>query len=283
MGNDTIIQDKVFVGERPLFGSDRMLINRCTFKDGESPLKESRNLEILNSSFEWKYPIWYCKNVDVKSTHFKEGSRAGIWYTDDIKVADCRIDSPKNFRRCNRVGLFNIEFTDAKETLWSCTDVTIDTVSVNDDYFAMNCTGIRANNLTVNGHYPFDGCKDVYISSSTLDTKDAFWNCRDVYVKDSVIKGEYIGWNSENITFENCTIESLQGLCYIKNLKMINCRLENTTLAFEYSTVDADITTKIDSIINPSGGRIVCRGVGELIIEEDKVDPSATEIVIKEI
>ena len=53
-------------------------------------------------------------------------------------------------------------------------------------------------------------------------------------VYDSTIIGEYLAWNSKNVTFINCTIESLQGLCYIENLKMINCTLMNTTLAFEY-------------------------------------------------
>ena len=53
----------------------------------------------------------------------------------------------------------------------------------------------------------------------------------NVTVYDSVIIGEYLAWNTKNITFVNCTIESLQGLCYIEGLKMVNCKLINTTLA----------------------------------------------------
>ena len=33
------------------------------------------------------------------------------------------------------------------------------------------------------------------------------------------------------LRFINCTIESLQGLCYIDNLVMKNCKLINTTLS----------------------------------------------------
>ena len=62
---------------------------------------------------------------------------------------------------------------------------------------------------------------------------------------------------------------------------MRNCRLINTTLAFEYSTVDADITTRVDSVLNPSGGVIRAESIGELIIEKDKVDPGATKIVVR--
>ena len=39
---------------------------------------------------------------------------------------------------------------------------------------------------------------------------------KHVLVRDSTIVGEYLAWNSEDITFINCTIESNQGLCYMK-------------------------------------------------------------------
>ena len=56
----------------------------------------------------------------------------------------------------------------------------------------------------------------------------------------------------------------------------------NTTLAFEYSTVDADITGKIDSVLNPSGGIIRADSISELIIEKDKVDPGKTRIICRQ-
>ena len=87
-----------------------------------------------------------------------------------------------------------------------------------------------------------------------------------------------MGWNAKNLTLINCTIESLQGMCYIENLVMKNCRMLNTMLAFEYSTVDADIDGKIDSVLNPSGGKIYADYIGELIIEKDRVDPDKTII-----
>ena len=85
----------------------------------------------------------------------------------------------------------------------------------------------------------------------------------------------------ENLTLINCTIESLQGMCYIDNLVMKNCKLLNTTLAFEYSTVNADITGRIDSVMNPSGGVIRADHIDELIVEKDKVDPAKTKIICR--
>ena len=119
------------------------------------------------------------------------------------------------------------------------------------------------------------------IHNARMLSKDAFWNSENVTVYDSFISGEYLGWNAKNLTLINCTIESLQGMCYIDNLVMKNCELLNTTLAFEYSTVNADIMGKIDSVMNPSGGVIRADHIDELIVEKDKVDPAKTKIICR--
>lgn len=48
---------------------------------------------------------------------------------------------------------------------------------------------------------------------------------------------------------------------------MKNCKLLNTNLAFEYSTVDAEITSDIVSVLNPTSGIIRAASIGELIME----------------
>ena len=133
--------------------------------------------------------------------------------------------------------------------------------------------------LELDGNYSFDGAKNIRIKNSRLLSKDAFWNSESITAENCYISGEYLGWNSKNLTLINCTIESLQGLCLCENLTLINCRLVNTALAFEYSTVNADIIGTVDSIKNPLGGVIKCDGIGELIMEDDKVDVSKTEFV----
>ena len=81
------------------------------------------------------------------------------------------------------------------------------------------------------------------------------------------------------MTFEHCTIESLQGLCYVDHLVLRDCRLVNTTLAFEYSSVDADVRGTIDSVFNPSSGTIRADQLNELTLDPAKIDPTATTIV----
>ena len=214
-----------FVGERALFQSRDLELSYCTFADGESPLKESKNLKIENCLFQWKYPLWYCRNVEVKHSTMFEMARAGIWYTDHISMEDITYQAPKGFRRCKDVVLKDINFPNAAETLWNCENVT---------------------------------------------------------VYDSFISGEYLGWNAKNVTLINCTIESEQGMCYMDNLKMENCRLLNTNLAFEYATVDAQIDSKIDSVKNPISGKIRAKQIDEIIFDNPDVKKENTDIVTED-
>jgi prolyl oligopeptidase PreP (S9A serine peptidase family) len=206
-------------------------------------------------------------------------ARAGIWYTKNIEVKNTVYQAPKGFRRCDNLTLENIAFTHAQETLWSCNDVKIKDVTVKGDYFAMNCSNMEIDNLILDGNYSFDGVKNMTIRNSHLISKDAFWNTENVTVYDSFITGEYLGWNAKNLTLVNCVIESLQGMCYVDNLVMKDCKLFNTNLAFEYSNVNAEITGDVISVLNPKSGTIKAEHIKELIIEKDKIDPSATKII----
>lgn len=276
------VVQEFLTGERALFMSDGLVIKDSIFDDGESPLKESKNIELYNSMFKWKYPLWYCENIYAKNCTWFDMARAGVWYTNHIRVEDALIEAPKNFRRCHDLSLTNVSFPDAAETLWSCKDVKMNNVMAKGTYFAMNCKNMMIDGLTLYGDYSFDGVENVEIHNSKLLSKDAFWNSDHVIVYDSFISGEYLGWNAKNLTLINCTIESLQGMCYIDNLIMKNCKLINTTLAFEYSSVDAQIDSKVDSVLNPSSGVIRAKHIDHLIIEKDKVDITKTKIICEE-
>ena len=277
------VKEAFLTGERAMFQTRDCHISYCTFADGESPLKESSDLEIDNTLFRWKYPLWYCRNVTVRDSALFDMARAGIWYTDNISVTNTTIEAPKTFRRGKGIVLRDVDMPNAAETLWNCQDIVMERVTAKGDYFAMNSSGIRAEKFTLVGNYSFDGGKNIEIRNSKLLSKDAFWNADNVTVYDSFISGEYLGWNSKNITLVNCTIESLQGMCYIDNLVMKNCRLINTTLAFEYSQADVEIKGYVDSVFNPKGGVIRADRIGELIMDGGKVKIDQTKIEAGEI
>ena len=274
------IKDEHFTGERALFKGHDLRLEGCIFDDGESPLKESRNIEVSDGVFGWRYPLWYSKNVRVNNSVVLEAVRAGFWYTDDVTLTDTNYAGVKGIRKCRNVRLERVNFPHAEETLWWCDGVELVDVTVTGDYLCQGTNNVYAKNLQLDGKYSFDGCENVVIEDSRLITKDAFWNCQNVVVRNSFIVSEYLAWNAQNVTFENCVIQSLQGLCYIDNLTLRNCKLVQTDLAFEYCTnIDAHITTPIVSVKNPCGGRIVAPSIGEIIFDDPAVDAGATTIV----
>lgn len=274
------LKQGLYVGERALYHSKDLEIIHGTFQDGESPLKESSNIKILSSIFKWKYPLWYCHDIEVKNSTLLDTARSGIWYTNNIEIIDSVINAPKTFRRSKKITLKNVSLTEADETLWNCEEIIITNATARGNYFCMNSSNIVIDHFKLDGNYAFDGAKNIEVTNAQLISKDAFWNCENVIVKDSTIIGEYLGWNSKNITFINCLIDSEQGLCYMENVKLVNCTLLNTNLAFELSTVDATVVSKIDSVKNPIEGKIEALQIDEIILDNTMIDPSKT--IIKE-
>ena len=276
-------KDTKFTEERALFGANGVVLNGCVFEEGESPLKESKNIKASECLFRYKYPFWYCDGVDIERVTFFDMARAGVWYTNNFTMKNSIVEAPKNFRRCKNITLDNVMIPNAEETLWSCDGVTLKNVKAHGPYLCMNSKNMKVDGLDLIGNYSFDGVENVEVINSHLATKDAFWNSNNVTVRDSFVSGEYLGWNSKNLTLINCTIESLQGMCYIDNLVMKNCRLINTTLAFEYCDVDADIHGTIDSVFNPKSGTIRADKINHLVIQKDRIDPQKTKIVCDDI
>lgn len=271
------IDQHMLTGERALFKSKDLLIMNSIFADGESPLKESNNIDILNSIFKWKYPLWYCENIRVNNSTFLEMARSGIWYTHQISIHDSVIEAPKTFRRSSGIRLTNVTLPNAQETLWNCNDIHLNQVTARGDYFGMNSENIIIDGFTLAGNYAFDGAKNIEMRNAKLISKDAFWNCENVTVYDSLIIGEYLGWNSKNITFINCTIESNQGMCYMDRLVIENGVILNTDLAFEYSTVQVEAKTSIDSVKNPISGKIKAKDIGKIIIDDEEINAADTQ------
>ncbi len=271
--------NKHFTGERALYKCQDAVIDGCLFDDGESPLKEGRNLTVTHTTFGWKYPLWYGNGHHVSDCTFLVMSRSGLWYTNNSDFTSCHIIAPKEFRRCSNIKLADIVFDDAQETLWSCQKVNLDKIQAKGDYFGMNSSEVQVKGLSLDGNYPFDGGKDITVEDSVLNSKDAFWNCQNVTIKNTKINGEYFGWNSQNLTLINCQITSHQGFCYIDRLVMKNCTITDSDLIFELcSNLDIEVTNELDSVKNPISGRIKALGIKELILDKGLINPQNTKI-----
>ena len=275
-----VYQNQFFEGERPLFAEKNLALDHVRFYPGESALKHSENVQISQCNFMGKYPLWHSANVNIHDTEFQVYARAAIWYTRHLHMQNCRVDAPKMFRECSELDILETTFSDAQETLWNCTSVKLERVTMEKaDYVFMNGRELEVRNFDLQGNYSFQGAKNVTIHDSKLQSKDAFWHAENVTVYDSLIEGEYLGWHSKNLTLINCTIIGEQPLCYAQNLKLVNCQLFDAELGFEYSTVEADIKGTIQSIKNPAGGRIKAFRIDEIIIDENCINPGACEII----
>ncbi len=275
-------QNEDFIGERALFRCHDAKIENCVFHDGESPLKEGRNLTIQNCTFQYKYPLWYGRNHRVENCKFELMSRSGIWYTEDSFFSNCEIIAPKEFRRCRNLKLENIVFHDAGETLWSCENITLSSILAKGDYLLKDSNNLTIENLKLDGNYAFDGCRNIKIKNSILNTKDAFWNCKDVTLENCIVKGEYFGWNSTDITMRNCEISSHQGFCYMKNLVMKDCKISDSDLIFEYcENIDCDIHSHLSSVKNPISGVLKAYDIDTLIFDDERIHRDSISIFVR--
>ena len=270
---------EIFTGERAMFGAKGVNFANCIFENGESPLKHSSNLKLNDCVFAYKYPLWYTNDITLNGGYLEPLARAGMWYSANLSFKDMAINAPKSFRKSSQILLENVNFSDAGETLWGCTDVKIKNVFARGDYFGANSENLEIEGLNLDGNYCFDGCKNVRITNSKLISKDAFWNRENVVAQNCLISGEYLAWNSKNVTLINCMIKSLQALCYVENLIVKDCIFMDTSLAFEYSSVDVSINGAIKSIKNPKSGLIIAKQIDEIIIDESLVDTKNIKII----
>lgn len=275
-----IYQDQTFDEERALYGERGAQVIACRFDgpaDGESALKESRDVEVRDSYFNLRYPFWHDQNLVIHNCEMTDQCRAALWYSEGVRISDSRLHGIKALRECADVRIENSDIL-SPEFGWSVRNISMKNTSASSEYFMMRSEHLTFDHVTMTGKYSFQYITDSVFTNCEFDTKDAFWHARNVLVRDSVIKGEYLAWYSENVTFENCTIIGTQPLCYCRGLKLINCRMIDTDLSFEKSEVTASITTTVESIKNPRSGVIQVPDVTEIIMD----DPEAKgQIIIK--
>ena len=277
-----LIENKTFDLERSLYNLKNTKVINCTFKginDGESVLKEAKDIEVENCVFSLRYPLWHNERFKVVDSTFDEFSRAPLWYCSNGEIRRIKLESIKALRECSDIYIRNA-WINSNEFGWKCNNVEVVKSRIYSEYLFFDCNNIKLDNVNFTGKYSFQYVNNLEITNSFLDTKDAFWHSENVVVKDSLVKGEYLAWFSKNITFINCIIIGTQPFCYVENLKLVNCKMIDTDLAFEYSSVDVDVNSVIESIKNPKSGVIKCLGVKE-VIKEDSIMESNYSLDIK--
>ena len=268
------IVGKRFGEERALYAIRGARIENCSFsgeEDGESALKESRDIEVENTTFHLRYPFWHTERAVLVNITMSDSCRAPLWYAQDVNLRGGNITGPKAVRECRNMHIDSSEIR-SDEFGWFCHDISVEQSHIMGEYAFFRSRNLTFHHLHLEGKYSFQYCKGVTIYDSILDTKDAFWHCDDVTVYDSEIRGEYLGWYAKNLRFVNCHIVGTQPLCYCEGIVFENCTMESCDLAFEYSEVNGVISGHVDSIKNPLKGNLTVNTVGQIIQDTHRRD-----------
>ena len=277
------IERKQFDEERALYHLTGADVVNCVFDgpaDGESVLKEARDVNLEDCRFSLRYPLWHVDGFRMVRCTMDELTRAAIWYSHNAGIIDCTLGGIKAVRECSNISISGSDIV-SQEFGWKSSRITMTNCRIQAEYLFFDSRDVILEDVHMKGKYSFQYMENLTIRGCHLDTKDAFWHSKNITVTDSVVKGEYLGWFSDGLTLINCHIIGTQPLCYCKNLRLINCTMEGTDLSFEYSDVEATITGHVDSIKNPRSGSITVDSVGEVIMG-DAVMECTGKVMIRE-
>ncbi len=277
------IESAQFDEERSLYNLKNAHVCDCVFAgpaDGESVLKEARDVIVENCRFSLRYPLWHVQDFTLHDSQMDDKSRAAMWYCSKGKLTDSDLLGIKAIRECSDITISNCTI-DSAEFGWKCQNLSLDNSSIRAEYLFLDSKNVKLENVRMQGKYSFQYMENLEIRNCELDTKDAFWHSKNVTVVDSIVKGEYLGWFSENLTLVGCKIIGTQPLCYCKGLRLVNCTMEGCDLAFEYSDVFATVDGHVDSIKNPRSGEIIVESVGDIIME-DAVMECTGKVIVKD-
>ena len=277
------IISKQFDEERALYYLQYTDVVDCVFAgpaDGESVLKEARDVGVENCKFSLRYPLWHVQGFKLRNSSMDELTRAAIWYACDGEITDSVLGGIKAVRECHNIAISGSQIV-SQEFGWKSSNISLKDSSVTAEYLFFDSRDVTLENVQMKGKYSFQYMENLEIRDSVLDTKDAFWHSKNVTVVNSTLKGEYLAWFSENLTLIGCHIIGTQPLCYCKGLKLVDCTMEATDLSFEYSEVEAEIKGHVDSIKNPKCGHITADSVGEIIMTDDVVMECKGEVHIR--
>ncbi len=269
--------------ERALYGLNGAEVIRCVFDgpaDGESALKECKNVSLTDCDLHLRYPLWHVQDGTLDNCRMTETCRAALWYDERLTLRDCHLGGIKALRECRDV---TIQGGDGVSTEfgWMSHNLHISDFTLKSEYPFFYASNAAFERFTLQGKYSFQYTRNLTFRNCVLDTKDAFWHSENVTVYDSVVKGEYLAWYSTNLRLVRCKIIGTQPLCYCKGLVLEDCTMEACDLSFENSEVQADICGAIDSVKNPASGHITADGIGDIILDEYKW-PGECPIVIRE-
>ena len=130
------VENQRFGEERALYGARDLLVSNCRFEgeeDGESALKEGRNVTVLDSFFALRYPFWHDVGLTLKNCEMTETCRAPFWYDKNVVMEGCKMHGVKAFRECRNVDVKNCDIV-SPEFGWRTQKISLFDTSLSGEY-----------------------------------------------------------------------------------------------------------------------------------------------------
>ena len=108
----TVIKDRRFDEERSLYALEHCDVVDCVFAgpaDGESVLKEARDVALERCDFSLRYPLWHVRGFKLKDCRMDELTRAAIWYAEGGEICDSILGGIKAVRECKDISIKGTE------------------------------------------------------------------------------------------------------------------------------------------------------------------------------
>lgn len=171
-----VIENKTFDEERALYNLKDTEVINCTFagkQDGESVLKETRNISVKDCAFSLRYPLWHAKKYELIHSTFDEKTRAPIWYSDDGLIENCDLKGIKLLRECNHTEIKNSNI-DSPEFGWKCNDSCMEDTDLAFEYSEVEAD-IKGNVVSIknpkSGNIIVDSVGEIINEDSIMEVK----------------------------------------------------------------------------------------------------------------
>lgn len=175
-----IIEHQQFDAERALYGSSGLTVRNCRFDgpaDGESALKESRNIVAERCFFNLRYPFWHNHNLTIRDGEMTEQCRAALWYSEQVHILNTKLYGIKAVRECQDVTIEECDIR-SPEFGWSTDGIRMTDSTAQSEYFLMRAKNVDFSRVTFQGKYSFQYMEHGAFANCQFDTKDAFWHAK---------------------------------------------------------------------------------------------------------
>ena len=159
-----IIRAKQFDEERALYNLKNADVVDCVFAgpaDGESALKESRDVNVQNCSFSLRYPLWHVEKFKLDKSVMDELTRAAVWYAKGGMITDSR---NIHLNRVKMKGKYSFQYIkdlviedcvlDTKDAFWHSENVMVINSEVKGEYLGWFSDGLTLINCKISGTQP---------------------------------------------------------------------------------------------------------------------------------